>query len=162
MHQKPSSLMGHRPRLYFLAWWRGVLCGFWCMVSTSMGALLVTFTARMCLSKCVTTPFFISTVFRSQFLLQFAKNSRQLDTRQALLLVHSLWCSLGGQFLVAIITSSLRPSLFLSDHIITLLMWVQEVLFKKGCVWHYVQYDRRPEFAQVGLHQGFASKSSMT
>ncbi|CAM6050246.1 unnamed protein product [Sphagnum compactum] len=27
-------------------------------------------------------------------------------------------------------------------------VFIQEVLFKKGCVWHYVQYDRRPEFAQ--------------
>jgi hypothetical protein len=63
-----------------------------------MGALLLTFTARMCLSKCVTTPIFISTVFGSEFLLQFAKNCRQLDTKQALLLVHSLDAVWVGSF----------------------------------------------------------------
>jgi hypothetical protein len=27
---------------------------------------------------------------------------------------------------------------------------MQEVLLKRGCVWHFVKYDTRPEFAKVG------------
>ncbi|KAL0919557.1 hypothetical protein M5K25_011657 [Dendrobium thyrsiflorum] len=28
-------------------------------------------------------------------------------------------------------------------------IFIQEQLLKRGCVWHYVAYDRRPEFAKV-------------
>ncbi|CAM6027527.1 unnamed protein product [Sphagnum balticum] len=29
-------------------------------------------------------------------------------------------------------------------------VFIQEVLLKRGCVWHFVKYDQRPEFAKVG------------
>lgn len=43
----------------------------------------------------------------------------------------------------------------LKYHVINLFWWgfrmgfYQEALLKKGCVWHYTQYDKRPTFAQV-------------
>lgn len=46
-----------------------------------------------------------------------------------------------------LVTASILKLRVIFSHIP--LIWLQEVMLKKGLAWHYASYDKRPELANV-------------
>lgn len=152
MHPKLGSLMGDRHRQSFLTWWRVILCSFWSTMMIILDAKLLMFTATMCLSKYVTmSPCFYNYCSTKLVLGSCNPFWGTLDMRQIIisrLPIRPYLCFLWAPTTNLILLPPLSVPLRSSAH--ELLLYMQEVLLKRGCVWHFVKYDQSPEFAKVG------------